>query len=119
MSNDRLIDLPSDPTEAVNALREASQSRDVVVFKKSPICPISHRAEFEFRAWIQDLDEDAGVGIAEIDVIADKPLARGLTAELGIEHASPQALWFSKGELSSHDSHSSLTKARFQEGVTS
>ena len=118
MTSDRIIDLPSDPAEALNALREASQARDVVVFKKSPICPVSHRAEFEFRAWIKDLDQDANVGIAEIDVIAEKPLARGLTAELDIEHESPQALWFSKGELSAHDSHSSLTKARFQEGVT-
>ena len=82
--------LPSDPAEAVAALRAASQETDVVVFKKSPICPVSTRAEFEFSTWLKGVPESSTTRFAMIDVIAAKPLARGLTAELGIDHQSPQ-----------------------------
>ena len=51
--------------------------------------------------------------MAVVDVIAERPLARGLTAELGVEHASPQALWFADGELVGHDSHRTLTAEWF------
>ena len=54
-----------------------------------------------------------------IDVVAERELARGLTAELGIDHASPQALVFSSGELAAHDSHGALTAAWFAEHAVS
>ena len=113
MSTTREIQLPSHPEEAASTLRVASREADVVVFKKSPICPVSTRAEYEFKKWLDRLDADDTTRIAWIDVIAEKPLARGLTAALGIEHQSPQALWFSNGELSWHDSHGALTQGRF------
>ena len=109
--------LPSDPAEAVAALRAASQETDVVVFKKSPICPVSTRAEFEFSTWLKGVPESSTTRFAMIDVIAAKALARGLTAELGIDHQSPQALWFSGGEMVWHDSHGSLTASRFAAGA--
>lgn len=113
MSTSRHIDLPANPEDAATLLREASQQSDVVVFKKSPICPVSTRAEFEFRSWLKSLPEDSEIRVAEIDVIAEKPLARGLTAALGIQHQSPQALWFRAGEVAWHESHSAITKDRF------
>ncbi|MEM6673025.1 MAG: monothiol bacilliredoxin BrxC family protein [Planctomycetota bacterium] len=119
MTETREIQLPSDPNEAAAALRDASSTSDVVVFKKSPICPVSTRAEFEFKSWLSELGDDDPVRIAWIDVIAEKPLARGLTAALGVEHQSPQALWFSNGELAWHDSHGALTRDRFAEASKS
>ena len=120
MSEPRQIELPADPKEAAQFLRDASQTADVVVFKKSPICPVSTRAEFEFKRWLKDTVDANGdaveVQFAWIDVIAEKPLARGLTAELGIEHQSPQALWFHRGEVAWHDSHGDLTRDRFAKG---
>ena len=113
----RRFDLPADAAAAVQALRDASKERDVVVFKKSPICPVSTRAEFEFLTWAKGLAETDAVSLAMVDVIAEKPLARGLTKELGIDHQSPQALWFRGGELLWHDSHGALTQARFAEAM--
>ena len=107
------IELPGNGAAAADALKDASNSRDVVVFKRSPICPVSHRAEAEFTAWVETLPEDSSVAIAVIDVIEQRELARGLTEALGIQHESPQALCFRQGELSWHDSHSALTRARF------
>ena len=113
MAYSREMHLPSDPDEALSALRDASRDTDIVVFKKSPICPVSTRAEHEFKTWLNTLGDDDTTRVAMIDVIAEKPLARGLTAALGVEHQSPQALWFSKGDLAWHDSHGALTCARF------
>ena len=44
-------------------------------------------------------------------MIAERELARGLTAELDVRHESPPALWYSAGELVAHDSHGALTAA--------
>jgi bacillithiol system protein YtxJ len=52
-----------------------------------------------------------------IDVIDQRDLARGLTAELGIEHQSPQALVFRGGELVAQDSHGALTRDWFASNV--
>ena len=106
-------ELPADPAAALEVLREHSRQRDVVVFKKSPICPVSTRAEFEFRTWLRGVPDDAELTVAEIDVIDERTLARGLTAELDVKHESPQALWFRGGELAWHDSHGALNQARF------
>jgi len=57
------------------------------------------------------------VTLAVIDVIAEKPLARGLTAELGIRHESPQALVFRDGEFGVHGDHGTLTAQWFAEHV--
>jgi len=46
MTQPRELSLPADPEAALTALREASAEHHVVVFKKSPICPTSTRAEF-------------------------------------------------------------------------
>ena len=110
----REIALPQDAAEALALLKETSKGQAVVVFKKSPICPVSFHAETEYRSWLEERGEGAEVVVAEIDVIAEKPLARGLTAELGIAHQSPQALIFREGELGWHGSHEALTEERFR-----
>jgi len=108
--------LPEDPKAAVTELKARSRSHPVVVFKKSPICPISDQAELECRAW---MDAGPKAEVAFIDVLGEKALARGLTAELGIDHASPQALLFRDGELAWHASHRALTRDAFREQVGS
>ncbi len=101
--------LPSAPKEALAALRQASKDGPVLVFKHSPICPISAAAQERFHTWLDGVEPEARVRYAHIDVLAQKPLARGLVAELGIRHESPQALLFVEGELAWHDSHGAIT----------
>jgi bacillithiol system protein YtxJ len=113
--SDRQLTLDQDPAVALAALLELSRERPVVVFKKSPTCPVSHRAEWEFRSWVKKLAPDAPVRTAMVDVLAERPLARGLTAALELQHESPQALWFEGGALKWHGSHGALTEARFAE----
>lgn len=107
------LQLVHDPAAARAQLEEASRARPVVVFKHSPICPISDRALRQFQKFLAGLPPERELSVARVDVIAERPLARGLTAALGVEHQSPQALWFDGGRLAWHDSHGALTVERF------
>lgn len=109
------LDLESDPRQALRTLRSAAAAQPVLVFKHSPICPVSHRAEAELEAFLGGLEADRELVLARLDVIAQRPLARGLTAALEVRHESPQALWFEHGELVWHGSHGALTRDRFAE----
>ena len=109
-----ILEVTEDPAAALEKIRDASRAKPVLVFKKSPICPISHRAEAELRNYLGELDAEAELSLVSIDVIAKRPLARGLTAELDIQHESPQALWFAGGELTWHGSHGAVTAEQFR-----
>jgi bacillithiol system protein YtxJ len=109
------LSLDADPTVALKTVREASDQRPQLVLKHSPICPVSARAERQVELWLAELGDGDELGLARIDVIAERPLARGLTSELGIRHESPQALWFHRGELVWHGSHGDITRARCEE----
>tara|TARA_R110002126_G_scaffold16625_4_gene66314 strand:- start:8 stop:361 length:354 start_codon:yes stop_codon:yes gene_type:complete len=106
------LDLSGDARNALAQIRTASTDQPVVIFKRSPTCPISHRAELQFKMFLGEAAE-ADLGVAIIDVLAARELARGLTSELGIDHESPQALWFEAGELKWHASHGTLTREAF------
>ena len=101
--------LPAAPKAALAALRTASMDAPVAVFKHSPICPVSGAAEDRFYSWLKAEGIEQKVAYAHIDVLAEKPLARGLVAELNIKHESPQVLLFHKGEVLWHASHGSIT----------
>jgi bacillithiol system protein YtxJ len=111
------LNLVSDPAAARAQLEQASLAGPVVVFKHSPTCPISDRALRQFRAFLAALPAERALGVAHVDVLAQRPLARGLTAALGVEHQSPQALWFERGALAWHDSHAALTVERFERAL--
>ncbi len=100
--------LAPDARAALDQIREASDHAVVMVFKKSPTCPISHEAEAEWRRFLRTVPEPTLV--AEIDVIAERALARGLVAELGIRHESPQVLVFARQDLTWHESHGEITE---------
>lgn len=113
------LELPSDPKAALAALKTASTDRTVAVFKHSPICPISHGAQERFQGWMAEGDRKASVSHVQIDVLGQKPLARGLVAELGVKHESPQVLLFHDGELIWHASHDAITGEALSEQLES
>lgn len=110
------MQLVDDPKVSVQLLRERSLETPVLVFKNSPICPVSTMAEGNLRSWLAARGA-APLVVCVVDVISERGLARGLTAELGIRHESPQALLFKGGELCWHDSHGGLTEDTFAAAV--
>lgn len=107
------IALPPDPVAAVRALRERSADASVLLFKKSPYCGVSARAEGELIRWLEERKSERPLAMAEVDVVNQRALARGITAELGIEHQSPQMILIVNGEVKWHGSHGELTGEQF------
>lgn len=79
----------------------------VLLFKHSPTCPISAAAREEYEAFCADLPD---VPTAFVDVIADRPVARGLAERCGVVHQSPQAILFENGRPIWHGSHGAITR---------
>jgi bacillithiol system protein YtxJ len=78
----------------------------VMLFKHSPICPVSARAHAE---WEDFLAAGPGVPTLFVDVIADRAVARALAQECGVAHQSPQAILFRDGRPAWHASHGDIT----------
>ena len=92
-----------------------AQHATVMLFKHSPICPVSATALREWRTFTAGHPE---VPTLFVDVIADRAVARGLSSECGVEHASPQAILFRGGRPAWHASHGAITAASLARAVT-
>lgn len=78
----------------------------VMLFKHSPICPISAKALSEWERFLQ-LRKDFHTLF--VDVIADRSVARELARECGVPHQSPQAILFKDGRPVWDASHDAIT----------
>lgn len=109
MHQESLHDLP--------AFRAAvARHATVMLFKHSPICPVSAAAHDEWQAFARARPE---VPRLFVDVIADRPVARGLAEECGVPHQSPQAILFRGGRPVWHASHGAITSEALQRAVAS
>src|SRR5690606_35709125 len=103
MADQKLTDLA--------AFQTAIQRPRILLFKHSPICPISAiaRAEFElFKVAHPD------VPTLFVDVIGSRTLAREIAKLCGIEHESPQAILFASGEACWSASHAAITEGSLE-----
>jgi bacillithiol system protein YtxJ len=71
---------------------------ELLIFKFSPVCPISSRVEDYLNTWLSELPEDYKLKCAKVDVIEAKEVSLKIAADLNIEHESPQAIWLT-GDL--------------------
>jgi bacillithiol system protein YtxJ len=76
-----------------------------VVYKHSPICPTSGITYEEMRS-LRHLHQDVPVYL--VDVIHCRPLSRRIAEEVGVVHASPQAIILRAGVPAWHGSHFDL-----------
>ena len=98
------------PEQVLHSLAEFSvalQLPRVLLFKHSPECPISAAAHEEYEAFRGDLPD---VPVLFVDVIGDRPTARGIADLCGIRHESPQAILFERGRSVWHASHDAITR---------
>ncbi len=96
------------PTDLDAARAAIARHAAVMVFKHSPICPASTRALAE---WERFVAAHPQAETLFIDVIAGRPVARGLSAACGVPHASPQAILFRGGRPVWNASHDAITAA--------
>ncbi len=79
----------------------------LLVFKHSPICPVSARALMEWERFVMAHPEAA---LGFVDVVGDRPVARGLAESSGVRHESPQAILFADGIAIWDESHGGITE---------
>ncbi len=83
------------------------------LFKMSPICSVSFKAEAELAAWREGLADDGLFSFARVDVIAARALSRLLAAELGVKHESPQVFRLdSAARVIWHADHFAITRQK-------
>jgi bacillithiol system protein YtxJ len=85
--------------------RAVQQAPRILLFKHSPACPISAMAREEYDTWRSRHEVDT----LFVDVIAERPTARGIAGECGVQHQSPQAILFVAGRPAWHASHEAIT----------
>jgi bacillithiol system protein YtxJ len=78
----------------------------VLLFKHSPACPISAAARDEYEQW---RSERPDLPTLFVDVIGDRPVARGIADRCGVRHQSPQAILFELGKPVWNASHDAIT----------
>jgi len=83
-----------------------AQHPNVMCFKHSFRCPISAAAHEE---WIAFTAAHPDFPTLFVDVVADRAVARGLSDECGVPHASPQAILFRNGRAVWNASHDAIT----------
>ena len=70
-----------------------SQPR-VLLFKHSPVCPISTAARAEYEIFKTD-HPDAPTMF--VNVVSERRVARGIAERCGVQHESPQVILFEEG----------------------
>lgn len=99
--------MPTETIRDLDAFGEALRRHPrVVLFKHSPICPVSSHAKGEWDAFVAAHPD---VPTLFVDVVGDKPVARGLATQVGVPHQSPQAILFADGEARWDRSHHEIT----------
>ena len=93
------------------AFETAIQQPRVLLFKHSPVCPISATARAEFTMFKVD---NPDVPTLFVDVIGSRAVAREIAKLCGVEHESPQAILFESGRAKWHASHSDITKGSLE-----
>lgn len=89
----------------------ALQQARVLLFKHSPVCPISAAAHGEYQAFCAAHPD---VPTAFVDVIADRATARSIAERSGVRHESPQAILFEQGKAVWNASHGAITRASLE-----
>ncbi len=83
----------------------------VLLFKHSPICPISGMARAEYSMFCVDHPD---VPTLFVNVVAERATARGIAERCGVRHESPQAILFENGQPVWHASHDGITAAALE-----
>lgn len=97
---------------------KGSSERPLLVFKHSTSCPVSAGAHEEFSHFVEDRKAEE-VDYAIVHVIEDRPVSNAIAEQLGIKHASPQAILVKDGQPVWNTSHWHITYSFLSEKLGS
>jgi bacillithiol system protein YtxJ len=87
---------------------KATSEKPLLIFKHSTSCSVSAGAHEEFMNYIKDTNT-APVDFAIVHVIEERPISNAIAEQLGIKHASPQAILVKDGQAVWDTSHWHIT----------
>ena len=91
--------------------QKAEDAGGLLVFKRSPSCPVSHSVERDFEEFVAKLPSSKDLNIVRVDVVSARAVSQRIAADTKIGHESPQALLISRGQnVTWHASHHSVTE---------
>lgn len=91
-------------TEFEEITKIENNEKETIIFKYSPICPISKRIEKEFDKWFEK--NNADLNLFKINVISARQLSNHIAKYFSITHESPQLIWLTKElEVKADNSH--------------
>jgi len=87
-------------------LLKISNHSPILIFKSSPICPVSHYAESEFLHYLQECPEQ--LKAYSVNVIGNRNISKQIAADMEVTHQSPQVLLILREKCVWNTSHSSI-----------
>ncbi|SDT41754.1 bacillithiol system protein YtxJ [Paenibacillaceae bacterium GAS479] len=99
-----------------NKVLEQSHEKPVLVFKHSTRCSVSAEAHEAWLHWIEKSKGEA-VDTAMVRVVEERPVSNAIEEQLGVKHASPQAILVRGGRAEWHTSHWNITETALVDNV--
>jgi bacillithiol system protein YtxJ len=95
-------------------LEAALQADLALIYKYSPICPLSDHAGEHIRRFMEVHPE---LPVYDVDVIRGRPASQEVERLLGIRHQSPQAILIRRGEPLWNGSHMGVNVRSLEQAV--
>jgi bacillithiol system protein YtxJ len=86
---------PSRDLAESGVLETALEADLALIYKYSPICPLSDHASAHIRRF---MEVHPDLPVYDVDVIRGRPASQEVERRLGIRHQSPQAILIRRGE---------------------
>jgi len=100
----------SKKSEWKELLKNSSNGDELIIYKHSPICPISHTAERVINDWYKGHSDNKHIKILKVDVVFSKSVSKRIAKDLNIDHESPQIIWLdNKMKVKYYASHYNIT----------
>lgn len=98
-------------SDELNAIIEASKEKPQLIFKHSTRCSISSMAK---RRLEREWNLAGKIEPWYLDLIAFRPISNEISENLGVVHASPQAILLKDGKAVHDSSHSAISATEIE-----
>ena len=96
----------SDKKEWKELLKNSNNDCELIIYKHSPICGLSHTIDIILDAWCKAQSNNSNIKILKVNVVDARSVSRKITKDLKIVHESPQIIWLDKKmKVKFHASH--------------
>jgi bacillithiol system protein YtxJ len=101
----------SDKKEWKELLKNSPNDYELIIYKHSPICGLSHSIDNILDEWCKAQSNNNRIKILKVNVIDSKSVSRRIAKDLKIVHESPQLIWLDKEmKVKFHTSHYNINE---------